>query len=329
MELPNNKVDDMTISQREPRSVRSGRWMLAAGLAAAWLSSPTLAATLDVGPGKTYAAPSAAAAAAHDGDHIVIAAGSYFDCAVWRANDLTIEGAGPDTTVITDKTCNGKALFITQGNNITIRNLMLTRARVPDMNGAGIRAEGGDLTIEHVQFVNNQNGILSNTMPGKKIIIRDSAFIRDGICDGACGHGIYIGPLALLRVERSKFFETKQGHSIKSRAQRTEVIGCDIADGADGTSSYSVEVPNGGDVVLRDSHIQKGPKSENHTAALVVGSEGVTQPTPEIIVEHNTFLVEGDYNSFLVWNLTATEAELKGNILQGNAKPLRGDGKVQ
>ena len=319
----------MTISQREPRSVRSGRWMLAAGLAAAWLSSPTLAATLDVGPGKTYAAPSAAAAAAHDGDHIVIAAGSYFDCAVWRANDLTIEGAGPDTTVITDKTCNGKALFITQGNNITIRNLMLTRARVPDMNGAGIRAEGGDLTIEHVQFVNNQNGILSNTMPGKKIIIRDSAFIRDGICDGACGHGIYIGPLALLRVERSKFFETKQGHSIKSRAQRTEVIGCDIADGADGTSSYSVEVPNGGDVVLRDSHIQKGPKSENHTAALVVGSEGVTQPTPEIIVEHNTFLVEGDYNSFLVWNLTATEAELKGNILQGNAKPLRGDGKVQ
>nr|WP_294557462.1 hypothetical protein [uncultured Rhodopila sp.] len=319
----------MTFLQRGPRSVRPGRWMPAAVLAAVCLATPGQAATLEVGSGKTYAAPSAAAAAAHDGDHVVIAAGSYFDCAVWRANDLTIEGAGPDATVITDKTCNGKALFITQGNNITIRNLMLTRARVPDMNGAGIRAEGGDLTIEHVQFVNNQNGILTGPLPGKKIVIRDSVFIRNGICDGACAHGIYIGPVALLRVERSRFFETKQGHSIKSRAQRTEVIGCDIADGADGTSSYSVEVPNGGAVVLRDNHIQKGPKAENHTAALVVGSEGVTQPTPEILVEHNTFLVEGDYNSYLVWNLTATEAVLKGNILKGNAKPLRGDGTVQ
>jgi hypothetical protein len=319
----------MTLLQRAPRSVRPGRWIPAAALAAAWLSTPALAATLEVGPGKTYAAPSAAAAAAHDGDHVVIAAGSYFDCAVWKANDLTIEGAGPEATVITDKTCNGKALFITQGSNITIRNLMLTRARVPDMNGAGIRAEGGDLTIEHVQFVNNQNGILTGPLPGKKVVIRDSVFIHNGTCDGACAHGIYIGQIALIRVERSRFFETKQGHSIKSRAQRTEVIGCDIADGADGTSSYAVEVPNGGAVVLRDNHIQKGPKAENHSAALVIGSEGVTQPTPEIIVEHNTFLVEGDYNSYLVWNLTATEAVLKGNILKGNAKPLRGDGTVQ
>jgi hypothetical protein len=319
----------MTLLQHASRSVRLRRWLPAAALAAAWLSTPALAATLEVGPGKTYAAPSAAAAAAHDGDHVVIAAGSYFDCAVWKANDLTIEGAGPEATVITDKTCNGKALFITQGSNITIRNLMLTRARVPDMNGAGIRAEGGDLTIEHVQFVNNQNGILTGPLPGKKVVIRDSVFIHNGTCDGACAHGIYIGQIALIRVERSRFFETKQGHSIKSRAQRTEVIGCDIADGADGTSSYAVEVPNGGAVVLRDNHIQKGPKAENHSAALVIGSEGVTQPTPEIIVEHNTFLVEGDYNSYLVWNLTATEAVLKGNILKGNAKPLRGDGTVQ
>jgi hypothetical protein len=53
-----------------------------------------LAATLEVGAGKPYKQPSAAAAAAHDGDHIVIAAGSYFDRAVWKANRLTIESAG-------------------------------------------------------------------------------------------------------------------------------------------------------------------------------------------------------------------------------------------
>ena len=44
---------------------------------------------------------------------------------------------------------------------ITIRNLTLTRARVADFNGAGIRAEGGDLTIEHVRFIDDQDGILA------------------------------------------------------------------------------------------------------------------------------------------------------------------------
>src|SRR5271166_3312026 len=315
--LQNNEASDMMVPQRLPPAAGHGRRATAFALAIACLvgpslPNPALSATLEVGVGKTYTMPSAAAAAAHDGDHVMIAAGSYFDCAVWRANDLTIEGAGSDATVITDKACNGKALFIAQGNDITIRG------------------EGGDLTIEHVQFVNNQNGILAGTLPGKKIIVRDSVFIRNGTCEsGGCAHGIYVGGMALLRVERTRFFETRQGHSIKSRAQRTEVIGCDIADGADGTSSYPVEVPNGGAVVLRDNHIQKGPNSENHTAALVIGAEGITQPTPEIIVERNTFLVEGGYNAYLVNNITATEAELKGNILQGNAKALRGDGVVK
>jgi hypothetical protein len=305
--------------------------LVAAGLVAGLVGvGSAVAATLEVGPGKAYASVAAAAAAARDGDHVTIAAGSYFECAVWRANNLVIEGAGPEATVITDKTCAGKGLFVTDGNGITIRNLTLTRARVPYFIGAGIRAEGGDLTVEHVQFVNNQNGILGNDAPGKKIIVRDSVFLRNGTCEGSgCAHAIYVGALALLLVERTKFFETRQAHSIKSRAQRTEVIGCDIADGAAGTSSYPVEVPNGGAVVLRGNHIQKGPQSGNHTAGLVIGSEGVTQATPEIVVERNTFLVEGDYNSFLVNNMTATEAELRGNVLQGNAKALHGDGSVK
>jgi hypothetical protein len=288
------------------------------------------AATLEVGAGKTYAAPSDAAAAARDGDRVMIAAGSYFDCAVWRANHVTIEGAGPGATVITDKSCEGKGLFITRGNDITIRNLTLTRARVPDFNGAGIRAEGGDLAVEHVAFVNNQNGILANDRAGAKITVRDSLFQKNGTCQGgSCAHALYVGHIALLRVERSRFTGTREGHDVKSRAQRTEIVGCDMSDGADGTASYAVEAPNGGALVVRDSYIQKGPQSQNHTAAISIGAEGITQPTPEIIVEHNSFLVEGDYGSVLLNNITATDAELRGNVLTGNAKALRGDGSVR
>lgn len=304
------------------------------GMAAALallLPAAAMAATLEVGAGKKYAAPSAAAAVAQDGDHIVIGPGEYFDCAFWRANNLVIEGAGPDKTVITDKTCGGKALFVMDGDNITVRNLTLTRARVPDFNGAGIRAEGGSLTVDNVHFINNQDGILSSSLPQATILIRNSQFIRNGTCEGGggCAHGIYINEVKRLRVENSTFFETKQGHHIKSRAAMTEIVGCDIADGAKGTSSYAIDIPNGGGVIVRDSKIQKGPKSENHTAALIIGEEGVNQRTPQITVENNTFTVEGDYSSYLVDNMTATEAELKGNKLIGNAKALHGDGDVE
>ena len=288
-------------------------------------------ATLEVGPGKKYEAPSGAAAAAQDGDRIVIAPGEYFDCAIWRANNLVIEGAGPGKTVITDKTCAGKAIFVMDGNNVTVRNLTLARARVPDFNGAGIRGEGGSLTVDHVDFINNQNGILTADLPQATIIVRDSNFIRNGTCEGGggCAHGLYVNRAKLLRVERSKFAETKEGHQIKSRAERTEVIGCDISDGPNGTSSYTVELPDGGAIVMRDTHIEKGPKSENHTAAVMIGAEGVTQRTPEITLTNNVFQVDGNYTSFLLANGTATEAELKGNKLIGGARALRGDGKVE
>ena len=298
-------------------------------LPALCLALPAAAATLAVGPDKPMKQPSEAAAVAVDGDHIVIAAGEYFDCAVWRANKLVIEGTGkPEDTVITDKTCNGKGLFLADGKDITVRNLTLARARVPDGNGAGLRMEADNLTVEHVRFVNNQNGILVNNDVKGTLIVRDSEFLHNGSCTTACAHGIYASNLDLLHVERSKFFETQQAHHIKSRARRTEVIDSDLQDGPNGTSSYQIEAPNGGSVVVRGCTIEKGPRSENHTGAIVIGMEGVTQPTREIIVEHNSFRVDGDYSSFLVVNMTATGAVLTGNKLSGPAQPLRGDGEV-
>ena len=189
------------------------------------------ARTLEVGPGKEFAAPSNASTAARDGDRVLIQPGEYFDCATWSANNLVVEGVGgADKVVITDKSCGGKALFITTGTGITIRNLTLTRARVPDGNGAGIRGEGKDLTVEGVRFINNQNGILAGGSGGT-LIVRNSDFVRNGACEAACAHGIYVGNHALLRVENSRFSDTRQGHSIKSRAARTEVLGTTIADG--------------------------------------------------------------------------------------------------
>lgn len=290
------------------------------------------AATLEVGAQKTYKNPSDAAAAAKPGDHIVIQPGEYFDCATLKSNKLVFEGATTDaaTVVMTDKVCGGKGLLITTGNDITIRNLTLTRARVPDGNGAGIRNEAANLTIENVRFVNNQDGILSTPSDAGTLMIRNSLFDKNGSCinNGGCAHGIYVNTGTLLHIENTTFSGTKQGHHVKSRAARTEIVGCTVTDGEDGTASYLIEQPNGGSLVVRDSKLEKGAEAENHTAAIMIGSEGVTQPTREITIENNTFRNDGGFTTYFVDNLTATEAVLRGNHLSGNVKPLNGDGKV-
>ena len=276
------------------------------------------------------AAPPAAIRDAHDGVIVRLAAGNYDDGAVVSASNLVIEGTGADASaVLADKSCDNKALLVTDGTNITVRNLTLAHARSSFHNGAGIRAEGRNLTIEHVKFIDDEDGILSAPAPDGTIIIRDSEFIGDGKCAEDCAHGVYAGAIALLHVEHSKFFETRTGHHIKSRALRTEVIGCDISDGPNGTASYEIETPNGGSLLVRDNRIEKGPQAENHTAMIMIGAEGVTLPTREIAIERNIVRNDGNFPTTFVFNMSTTRAVLKGNKLTGTIEPLHGDGTVQ
>jgi hypothetical protein len=306
----------------------SARTVFVLAIAMFALESVCSARTLEVGPDRTYKTPSKAAAAVADGDIVLIDPGEYLDCAVWSANRITIEGRGPGA-VITDTTCEGKALFITRGDSITIRNLSFTRARVPDENGAGIRVEGKDLVVDNSRFIDNENGILAGDSPGSRVLISNSVFLRNGRCTSSCAHGIYVGHIALLRVEHSKFLNTMDGHHIKSRALRTELIADEIVDGEDGTASYLVEIPNGGSLVMEGNVLEKGPNNSNHSAAIVIGAEGVTQRTEELRFTGNTFTNDEAHQTIFVKNFTATRATLDLNTLNGKVIPLVGDGQVR
>jgi hypothetical protein len=297
--------------------------ILIALLAAFALAAPALAATLEVGPGQRYALPSAAIRDAHDGDTVLIAAGEYADCAVVTASNLTIEGAGRDaSTVIGSKICQDKGILVTQGANIIIRNLTLSRARSSEHNGAGIRAEGRNLTIDRVRFFDNENGVLAASVHDGTLLVRQSEFFHNGSCEAACAHGIYANDLALVRIESTRFIATQRAHHIKSRAQRTEVLGCDISDGPDGTASYEIELPNGGALVVRDTTLEKGPKAENHTAMIVIGDEAITQPAGEITIVNNRARNDGNFQTAFVENVTKTAVTLKNNSLIGAITPL-------
>ncbi len=206
--------------------------------AAIILATPAGARTLMVGPGQAYRLPSLAAAAAQNGDTVSIAAGTYTDCAVWNASNLTIAGAGMGTTTIGSKDCVGKGVFVIYGSNVTVRDLALTHASVPDQNGAGIRAEGTNLVVQRVHFMYNQDGILADPVAASVIAVRDSYFYGNGGCPASgqgCAHGMYINGVARLTVAHCTFLNQKVGHHIKSRAAITSVIDNSIEDGPTGS----------------------------------------------------------------------------------------------
>jgi hypothetical protein len=284
--------------------------------------------TLKVGPGEEFTKPSDAARVVHDGDTVKIAPGTYVDCAVWprRVSGLTIEGEG---AVIADRSCANKGIFVVDSSDVVIRGITFKGAKVKDHNGAGVRIEGRNVTIENSRFIGNENGILANNNPMSTVTIRNSYFEGNGSCAAACAHGIYVAHVGLLRVEKSEFVGQHEGHHVKSRALRTEVVDNTIQDGPSGDASFLVDVPNGGDVLIRGNAFEKGPNAKNHVAAIVIGEEAQKRganPTSEIRIENNSFKNDMPNGTTFVRNMSDTSAVLRGNRLAGPVKPLDGPG---
>lgn len=309
---------------------RGAAYILLAPLALApFAATPAAAATLMVGPGQQYAVPSQAAKAVQPGDTVIITPSTYHDCSVWTADNVTIESSA-NGVVLANTVCQNKAIFVIPANNIIVRGITFTGAKSTDGNGAGIRAEGANLTIDSSNFTYDQDGILAADNSASTITITNSQFYHDGTCIGSgCAHGVYVGYIASLVVENTTFYDIQVGHHIKSRAANTLISGCDIEDGPNGTSSYLVDIPFGGNLQISNTIMEKGPKAQNHTTAISIGEGGQTQPTNQLLVTSNTFTNDGPATTF-VWNHTTTPAQLVGNTLLGNpTTPLKGPGSVK
>ena len=280
-----------------------------------------------VGPERDLRAPSDAAAVAQDGDVVRIDPGEYVDCAIWRANGLVLQA--PDGAAhVRDRACGGKAIWVIQGADVTVDNITFSGSRVPDQNGAGIRAEGRDLTVRNSRFLDNENGILSAPVEDSTIVIEGSIFERNGKCAANCAHGIYVSRIERLKVVDSVFREQRQGHHIKSAAGALEVTGSTIEDGPDGTASYLIDVVSGGEVVIADNLMHKGPKAENRGTAISIAGEGATSDAPAYRISGNRFRSDTPGEVAFVRNRTIVPAVLSANRLEGEVVPLVGPGST-
>ena len=250
------------------------------------------AETLAVGPGKKYAKPSQAIAAAKDRDIIEIdAAGKYVDdSAKVRANRLTLRGVGEGRAVLrcTKNLPNGKGIFVTKGSRLVIENIEFIGARVRDRNGAGIRADGKDLTVRNCRFHDCQDAILGGA---GVVLIEHCEFSHNGKSRHPVTHNLYMSRRVdklIYRFNYSHF--TDVGHLLKSRAKENHILYNRLTD-EDGTGSYVINLPNGGKGVIIGNVLHKGRRGSN-TTIIAYGEEGKVWPRSELTIINNTMINE-------------------------------------
>ena len=276
---------------------------LAAAVAAALIAGPVAARTLTVGDGREFKLPSEAIKAAQDGDTVLIEPGRYFDCAIVERNRLTIAGNG-EGVALTDKACQGKGLLVILGDHVTVRDLTLARARVPDGNGAGIRLEAPNLLLRRVTFDNDTVGLLSGT-PGGDIRIEQCAFTEGGAGGEDPKYAVMAGRSDLLHIERSTFRDVKGGQ-ISSAATRTEIVGSWIGDGAGDKPAEAVLITDGA-LLLEDNTITIGPNAPRRNVAVALWDDATG------VLRRNTLINRTEQTMTLLLDWTSGSPVLDGN----------------
>jgi MYXO-CTERM domain-containing protein len=284
------------------------------------------AGTLSVGPGKTYPAPCAAFAAASDGDTIEVDSGGDYagDVCALTKNQITIRGVGTARAQIdaAGKNAQGKAIWVVQGADTTVENILFSGATVPDANGAGIRQEGKNLTVRNCVFRDNENGILAGDVAGSEIIIEHSEFDHNGAGDGY-SHNLYINHVAKLTFRYNYSHRAVIGHLLKSRAAENHILYNHFSDDNDGTASYEIDCPNGGKTYIVGNIIEQSTLTDN-PAMLAYLEEGshASNPSNELFVVNNTFVNHLGRGTFIMTgNAATTPVLVQNNVLSGGGTP--------
>lgn len=321
------------------RAVGAAIFLLLSGV-----SGTASAAILEVGATKAYTTLAAAASAARAGDTIHVFAGTYTLGAVFTADDLTIRLA-PAQAVNSARisgVVNSKGIFNIKGSRNTVIGLRFNNARVTDGNGAGIRLDGGDLTVRDCYFSGNEMGILSTPALGREgyLTVETSTFnSTESKATGHIGHSIYTGDsrTLALTVSNSKFYRTNVGHYIKSRSPATIITG-NLIDDSSGKASYLIELPQGGAATISGNTLTKGAQPSNCCIAISYGTEmykgaSFQNAGGAVSIANNRFTNKAPYSVYFVNNVSTpvNPVALTANTLIATGGPivaLRGEGTV-
>lgn len=279
---------------------------------------------LQVGPGRQYGTLGAANADATDGSVIEIDAGIYDDdVTVWRQDNVVIRGVGGrahvrGTRLIGffpgDDSNNGMGLMVTRGDSIRVENMEFSLSRVVTGNGAGIRAQGRDLTVCNGSFHDNENGMLGD---GDTLVVEYSEFNNNGVNGFGSNHNIDVddGELFIFRHNYSHHVEL--GSLVRTRAEENHILYNRLMDEITGTSGLNIDVPEGRLTFIIGNLLQQGPGT---TDGMMVGyaSENLRGGNHELYLANNTFVNEAGFGDFVQFGDDAELVRTINNLFVGN-----------
>ena len=286
---------------------------------------------LTVGKGKQFATLAQAVAGSRDGDVIKVDAGTYANDFAEIRTKVIIEGVGGMARFVASGTsAYDKAILIT-GTDVTIRNVELTGATSTAGNGAGIRYQGGNLTLVNSYVHGNQTGLLGAPSAGGTIGIYDSEF-GDNFAPGRVNHNINVNRIGSLTVEDSYLHGGKDGHQLRTLSENTVVRGSRIIDGDGASVSFGIDLARGGNAVIEGNTIVKGQNSLNGVQ-LHIGGEGATYSNSRYVIAGNSFV--SNYvnrwhpSTYNVANATDAVASVQGNTFNARVgKQVSGPAQV-
>jgi len=261
-----------------------------------------------VGSTQTYALPSQVNNLVQDGDTIYIDGGVYLnDATVWTKKNLQFIGlgTGADRTILRydGDIPNGKGIFVFQSpgssDNPYLENIVFDSAMVSDGNGgngAGIRFQANNITVNKCKFSNCQNGILEGNanVTTSNVIIENSEFYNNGYQlpnSGLSGyeHHIYISASADTLLVTNCWFHHPRGqaNSLKTRAQRSFILYNLIDEEATGYGSWELDIAQGGLNIVMGNIIIQGPAGANHG---IIGYDAVTNALEDFYFVNNTVI---------------------------------------
>ena len=220
---------------------------------------------------------------------ILIAPGTYHDCAIQAGGRITFRAAKPGSVVFQGGACEGKATLVLRGSGSVVDGLVFRGIRVGDGNGAGVRTELGDLTVVNSMFLDSQEGILGGEPTDQRITIDRSTFSGLGQCDQSpdCAHSIYLANKGHVTITNSRFERGRGGHYVKLRVPNVVVTGNSFDDTGGSKTNYMIDLPDGANGLIAHNVFVQGRAKENHSGLIVVAAEARTYPSTGLRIEDN------------------------------------------
>jgi hypothetical protein len=131
----------------------------------------------------------------------------------------------------------------------------------------GIYWEGtsyGNLTIDRCLFHDNDQGIHSGNRHGT-LTVTNTEFYNHGtnIQGSGLQHGLYLGRIWKVVLDNVVSFSTNASHTVKCRAERTQITNCSFWIGDNNSGSCAIDFPDGGNHVVRNCYLGGDAMDQN------------------------------------------------------------------